>query len=51
MEYLLAHDQATEAWRAAERARGMLYVPPGSQLEGEFDKLFRKLKPSAPPTR
>ena len=51
VEYLLAHDQATEAWRAAERARGMLYVPPGSQLEGEFDKLFRKLKPSAPPTR
>jgi hypothetical protein len=40
-----------EARQAAGRARGMLYAPPGSQLEGEFDKLFKELKPQTPAVR
>ena len=51
VDYLLEHDQAPEARRAAERARAMLYVLPGSQLEGEFNKLFKKLKAAVPAGR
>jgi len=50
VQYLVKHNGSAEARQAADRARAALYVPPGSQLEGEFDRLFRDLK-TAPAVR
>jgi len=50
VQFLVKHNCPAEARQAADRARAALYVPPGSQLEGEFDRLFRDLK-AAPPVR
>ncbi len=51
VQYLRKIDRPTEARQAAERARAMLYVPPDSQLEKEFNSLFKELKPAAPMVR
>ena len=47
VRHLVQLGRTSEARQAAERARTMLYVPPGSQLEGEFSKLFKDLKSAA----
>ena len=44
---LLNGGHPAEARQAAERARAMLYIPPHSQLESEFSKLFKELKTAA----
>lgn len=51
VQHLVQLGRPAEARQAAERARAKLFVPPGSQLEGEFNKLFKELKPLAPPVR
>jgi len=45
VQYLVKNNRPTEARQAAERAWARLYVPPGSQLEGEFNRLFKELMP------
>ncbi|MEO6873832.1 MAG: hypothetical protein ABI222_03320 [Opitutaceae bacterium] len=46
----LAHmDHAEEARAAVSRAYAMLSIPPGSQLESEFSRLFKELKPVESP--
>jgi len=47
VQHLVQLRRPAEARQAAERARAVLYVPPGSQLEGEFGKLFKELKAAA----
>ena len=49
VQHLVELDQRTEARQAVERARAVLNVPPGSQLEAEFNRLLASLKPVAPP--
>ena len=44
VQHLVQLGRTTEARQAADRARAMLYVPSGSQLDGEFDKLFKDLR-------
>jgi hypothetical protein len=51
VHHLLETGRPTEARQAAERARSTLYIPPGSQLEGEFHQLFKELKPPVPTVR
>ncbi|RFC50305.1 MAG: hypothetical protein DUW69_000638, partial [Verrucomicrobia bacterium] len=48
VRHMLENQHPTEARQAAKRARAMLYVPPGSQLDGEFNKLFKELKAVSP---
>jgi hypothetical protein len=48
VQFLLKANRPVEALQAADRARAALYVSPGSQLEGEFAKLFKDLKASKP---
>ena len=48
---LAGRDRLPEARQAAGRAYRMLSIPPGSQLEGEFSRLFRELQPGPPPGR
>ena len=48
VQHLVDIDRPAEARQAAERARAALYVPSGSQLEGEFRKLFKEPKPASP---
>jgi hypothetical protein len=48
---LLKTGHPAEARQAAERARAKLFVPPGSQLEGEFNQLFKELLPKPPTDR
>ena len=43
VRYLVQLDRPAEARQAADRARASLLVPVDSQLDGEFDKLFREL--------
>lgn len=47
IQQLLKLNKVPEARAAAERARDRLYHPPGSQLEGEFLKLFKELNVAA----
>ena len=51
VQHLVDANRPAEARQAAERARAVLYVPAGSQLEGEFNKLFKDLKSMAPAGR
>ena len=51
VQHLVDANRPAEARQAAERARAVLYVPAGSQLEGEFNKLFKDLKSMAPTGR
>lgn len=51
VHHLAGSDQLAEARQAARRAYQVLSVPPGSQLEAEFSRLFRELQPGPPPGR
>jgi len=51
VRYLVQLDRPAEARQAADRARASLLVPVDSQLDGEFDKLFRELRTAAAPGR
>jgi len=51
VEHLVREGRMAEARQAAERARSTLYVPSGSQLEGEFTKLFKDLPKASAPAR
>ncbi len=47
-QFLSSKNRLAEARQAAERARAMLYIPVGSQLEGEFNRLFKELDIAVP---
>jgi hypothetical protein len=51
VRYLRQLDRPADAREALARARAILFVPVDSQLDGEFDKLFRELRAAAPPAR
>jgi hypothetical protein len=51
VQHLVKNGRPAEARQAADRARRMLYVPPGSQLEGDFNRLFKELNAQASAVR
>ena len=51
VEHLVKAGRMAEARQAAERARAALYVPRGSQLEGEFISLLRDMPKVPAPAR
>jgi hypothetical protein len=51
VEHLVKAGRMAEARQAAERARAALYVPPGSQLDGEFVRLLRDMPKAPAPAR
>jgi hypothetical protein len=51
VEHLVREGRMAEARQAAERARAALYVPPGSQLDGEFVRLLRDMPKAPAPAR
>jgi hypothetical protein len=51
VHHLLRSGHPAEARQAAERAHAAMLVPPDSQLDLEFDKLFKELRTAAAPGR